>query len=413
MKTATTENKQQRSFVFLAHWVETWNWLLWWSSDLHKNPQHALRWVWLWPLYIAMSVLYFVGRKAFDVVDRYEYKGVMGETILLRNFAYHFLKGSWREKIKQRVLEAVLAAQARGASVIGLGALTKAEWLTEGGKWIVDTLGARLKVPIVHGDTLTAAAVLFRVVDLLERCELPEYGPVFLTGGTSKIGRAVALSLAKRNVTVFVYTNSALRFAEILAEAETLGCARHLRHAEEMSRGKRCPLWITGKAEAGVGKKIVANMPKGAVVVNFSVPDPLTPSLLAKRPDVLHVDGGLMGYHTSVCSQQFTMRLKPGLLYACHAGTIVHAYKGWTHHEVGAVNLDELEVAWLAAVQELGMFLPPFTSHLRPVQMNPIRRSAVRAPTVGTDTVVVDHAVPPQQRRPSAGDDQQSHTIHR
>ena len=410
---STGNNK--RNFIFLAHWVEAWNWLLWWSADLHENPHHALRWVWLWPLYIAVSIFYLIGRKAFDVVDRYEYQGLAGETVLLRNFAYHFLMGSWRRKIRQRILTAVLSAQENGAQVIGLGALTKAEWLTAGGKWIVDTLGTKLKVPIVHGDTLTAAAVLYRVIDLLRGQSLPEYGPVFLTGGTSKIGRAVALSLAKRGVTVFVYTQSRERFDELKAEAESLGCGQHLRYANAMALGKRCPLWITGKAEPGIGKKIIANLPQEATVVNFSVPDPLTPSLLSRRQDVFHVDGGLMGYHTQLCSQQFTMRLKPGLLYACHAGTIVHANKGWQHHEVGQVDLGEIEVIWLAATQELGMFLPPLTSHLRSVQLTSGNfRRALGAPPMGTVVAGVSDPITtsPSPRRPAAGD-QKSQTIHR
>jgi len=260
----------------------------------------------------------------------------------------------------------VLDAQKRGAKVIGLGALTKAEWLTAGGAWIVEALGDKLKIPIVHGDTLTAAAVMHRVVRVMKYKTLPP--EVFVTGGTSKIGRALTLALAQRQISVYVYTQSAKRFAEIICEAETLGCSKYVLHATNLQVGAHCRMWVTGKAEKGVGKKIIATLPHKAVVVNFSVPDPLSVRLLRRRPDVEHLDGGLMGFDPAISSMFFMMRLKPGMLYSCHAGTMVHAYRGWTHHEVGPVSLTELDVCWEAAM-ELGLFLPPYTSHLLPVDV--------------------------------------------
>lgn len=44
------------------------------------------------------------------------------------------------------------------------------------------------------------------------------------------------------------------------------------------------------------------------------------------------------------------------ITYACHAGTMVHAAKGWTHHEVSQVNVEEMEETWQGA-RELGFYL--------------------------------------------------------
>lgn len=53
-----------------------------------------------------------------------------------------------------------------------------------------------LKVRVVHGNTLTAAVILNEIpVDIKE---------VLLTGATSKLGRAIALYLARRKVKVLV-----------------------------------------------------------------------------------------------------------------------------------------------------------------------------------------------------------------
>lgn len=53
-----------------------------------------------------------------------------------------------------------------------------------------------LKVRVVHGNTLTAAVILSEVPkDVTE---------VFLTGATSKLGRAIALYLCRRRIRVLV-----------------------------------------------------------------------------------------------------------------------------------------------------------------------------------------------------------------
>lgn len=66
-----------------------------------------------------------------------------------------------------------------------------------------------LRVRVVHGNTLTAAVILNEIPQDVKE--------VFLTGATSKLGRAIALYLARRKVKVLVsresnfilfYTNS-------------------------------------------------------------------------------------------------------------------------------------------------------------------------------------------------------------
>ena len=60
-----------------------------------------------------------------------------------------------------------------------------------------------LKVRIVHGNTLTAAVILK---------EIPaNVGEVFLTGATSKLGRAIALYLCRKKVRVMVSYQSSRR----------------------------------------------------------------------------------------------------------------------------------------------------------------------------------------------------------
>lgn len=55
-----------------------------------------------------------------------------------------------------------------------------------------------LRVRVVHGNTLTAAVILNEIPDDVEE--------VFLTGATSKLGRAIALYLSRKHVRVLVST---------------------------------------------------------------------------------------------------------------------------------------------------------------------------------------------------------------
>ena len=346
------KESSQRKFCFIAHPVETWNWRFYTGGKINRKPIVKRPYPFLLPLDIGISLYFLISKRAFDKLDEFHFNGTLkGETYLIRNFAWHFMLHSQRELIRRRLLEAVLFAQER-VNVIGLGALTKAEWLTKGGQWIVDELGGRLKVPIVHGDTLTAAAVVMQARQLMEQDGIDT--PVFMTGATSKIGRAVALVLAADGRDVIMMTESRQRFDAIRMEAGVAG--KHIRLSRDLNAGKDCKLWITGKAIPS-GMKLLNEIPQGACVLNFSVPNPVSHKLFKNRPDITSSEGGLLAYDPAITDLKMTMRLRPGLTYACHAGTMVHAYKGWQHHESGPVELSQIPQVWSAA-KELGFYLP-------------------------------------------------------
>lgn len=75
--------------------------------------------------------------------------------------------------------------------------LSQNEALNGGGKLFVMKL-PDLKVRVVHGNTLTAAVILNEIPQDVEE--------VFLTGATSKLGRAIAIYLARNKVRVLVST---------------------------------------------------------------------------------------------------------------------------------------------------------------------------------------------------------------
>lgn len=365
---------KNKKYVFVAHYVEPWNWLLKFKffDDLHKHPEHARRWFFLAPIYLAASVFYLFSRKDYDIVDRFTFAGIPAETWLIRNFSWHFLwKGYWKV-IRERISRTVLEAQGKKFTHACFGALLKDAQVNDGGELTVKKLGDKLKIPILHGDTLTAAVVARQVFMLIDRFYLRDT-PVFLIGATSKIGRAVALKLAERKICVYMHTGSASRFAKIKEEAGIYG--EYLTHAPQLSRGKECLLWITGKAKPK-GRILKDCLPVGAVVLNFSVPDPLKPHNLRKRQDVHHFDGGLVGYDPAVTDLHFSMRLRRNeSTYACHGGGFVQTGIGVTNHEVGQVVMSQMDPMWDTAVM-MGFTLPRPTSFLQPVELPPKHKSS-------------------------------------
>jgi len=331
----------------------------------------------LYPYLIIMSTYWgyfergFHNEEVFDFSLKKDtsYKSSIGSTWIVRNLGAHYLIKSYKKIITKRIENAILEAQNQGIKVVGLGNFNKAEWINHGGLDIVENLKDKLHgTYISHGDTLSAAVVYQYGMWLKQNNYWNK--AVFVTGSTSKIGRALCLQLIKQNIKVYMYTQCKPRFDEIAAEADP--SLRHLLvFCDNLNAGKDCDLWFTGKMIPH-GKELISAIPKHAKIVNFAVPDPLTPKLMAQRPDLLHLDSGLLKYDTNVMDPKFTWLLPQGNIYACLGGCIVHSVLGIEEHEVGPVKIDDMDKYWNAAL-ELGFSIPPHSSFYTPITMPPPR----------------------------------------
>ena len=117
-----------------------------------------------------------------------------------------------------------------------------------------------LKVRICHGNTLTAAVV---VKELRPDCK-----EVFMTGATSKLGRAISLYLARKGVRVLMMTNSEERFRKIQAELP-VERQPYLVQVESAAAAKHCNTWIAGK---WLTEKEQSYAPPGTHFHQFVVP---------------------------------------------------------------------------------------------------------------------------------------------
>ena len=273
------------------------------------------------------------------VMQRYRYRGTEAATWCLPIAARFYLAKARRPAIARAVERAVDAAEAAGVKYVGLAALNKAEWLNGGGEAVRAYVEARnYGVKIVHGNALTAAAVLETVK---RRC-LSTDETICVTGATAKIGRVLCVALARRGHRVVCLTTAPDRYAALVAAAGDAG--RRLSRAATFAdaSAERPKLWLLGKLawEADVH---AATRP-GDVVVDYAVPH-LVPRERARYD---YVNGAALAYAAKDTDLTFCHDVA-GTVPACLAAAICHAREGTGDHETGAVDVDSLDGWWRTA----------------------------------------------------------------
>ncbi|XP_054822250.1 very-long-chain aldehyde decarbonylase GL1-1-like [Prosopis cineraria] len=330
------KNSRVPDFVFLAHIVDV-------SSCMHV--QFALRTftsipyrfrfflIPFWPIALTSLILMWLWSKTF-LVTFYNLRGRLHQTWAVPRFGFQYFLPFAADGINKQIENAILRADRIGVKVISLAALNKNEALNGGGKLFVDKL-PNLRVRVVHGNTLTAAVILNEIPKDVEE--------VFLTGATSKLGRAIALYLCRRKIRVLMLTLSADRFQKIQKEAPP-EYQSYLVQVTKYQAAQNCKTWIVGK---WITYREQNWAPKGAHFHQFVVPP-----ILPFRRDCTYGDLAAMRLPEDVeglgCCE-YTM--ERGVVHACHAGGVVHSLEGWNHHEVGAIDVDRIDLVWKAALK--------------------------------------------------------------
>ncbi|MCO5597336.1 hypothetical protein L7F22_051412 [Adiantum nelumboides] len=249
-------------------------------------------------------------------------------------FGFMYFLPFAHRNINSLIEKAILEADRLGVKVFSLAALNKNEALNGGGKLFVVKY-PNLRVRVCHGNTLTAAVIIK---------EIPEHvTEVFLTGATSKLGRAIALYLCRKGIRVLMLTTSRKRFEVIVAEAPP-DARGNLVQVTKHQAGKNCKTWIVGKW-LHYSEQMLA--PPGTHFHQFVVPP-----VISFRKDCSYGKLAAMRLPDDVrglaCCEY---SLERNVVHACHAGGVVHLLEGWTHHEVGALDVDRIDIVWNAALR--------------------------------------------------------------
>lgn len=165
-----------------------------------------------------------------------------------------------------------------------------------------------------------------------------------MTGATGKTGKAVALALLRRGVSVMCHSGSKQRRDEL--ETHGLATASHLRD------GADCGMWIVGKYDQLVNQV----MPLSAVACVFAVPNPVNP---VSRSDVMVYAGATMQIDESrLKGQRANLKLLRQEIYACNAATLLLASGSKQFDDLGEVDPLTLE-AYLEGAESIGITLKP------------------------------------------------------
>ncbi|XP_070033118.1 very-long-chain aldehyde decarbonylase CER3-like [Nicotiana tomentosiformis] len=282
--------------------------------------------------FLAMLVMWLYSKPFLNTF--YYLRGYLHQTWVVPRFGFQYFLPFAAQGINKQIEQAILRADRLGVKVISLAALNKNEALNGGGTLFVNK-HPNLRVRVVHGNTLTAAVILKEIPkDITE---------VFLTGATSKLGRAIALYLCTRQVRVLMLTSSTERFLKIQKEAPS-EYQKYLVQVTKYQAAKNCKTWIVGKWITPSEQNFA---PTAAHFHQFVVP-PVFPF----RSDCTYGDLAAMRLPLDVQglgSCEYTM--ERGVVHACHAGGVVHSLEGWTHHEVGAIDVHRIDLVWEAALK--------------------------------------------------------------
>ncbi|PKA65459.1 Protein ECERIFERUM 3 [Apostasia shenzhenica] len=330
------KNIQVPEFVFLAHVVDV-------VSSLHvpfvfrsfsSVPFRVIPFIlFCWPGAFLVMLAMWAWSKTF-LLSFYNLRGRLHQYWVVPRHGFQYFLPFAKDGINDQIEKAIMRADSMGVKVLSLAALNKNEALNGGGTLFVNKHPS-LKVRVVHGNTLTAAVILN---------EIPrDVKEVFLTGATSKLGRAIALYLCRKKVRVLMLTLSTERFQKIQKEAPA-DCQQYLVQVTKYEAAQNCKTWIVGKWITLSEQRLA---PSGTHFHQFVVPpiigfrfDCTYGKLAAMRlpPDVQGL--GMCEY-----------TLDRGVVHACHAGGVVHFLEGWTHHEVGAIDVDRVDIVWRAALK--------------------------------------------------------------
>ncbi|GFS33708.1 fatty acid hydroxylase superfamily [Actinidia rufa] len=329
------ENRRSPDFVFLAHVVDV-------TSAMHSpfvfrsfsSTPFATRLFLLplWPSTFLVMLVMWAKSKTF-LFSFYNLRGRLHQTWVVPRYGFQYFLPFATEGINKHIEEAILRADRLGVKVLSLAALNKNEALNGGGTLFVNK-HPNLKVRVVHGNTLTAAVILNDINEDVKE--------VFLTGATSKLGRAIALYLSRKRVRVLMLTLSTERFQMIQKETP-IEFQNYLVQVTKYQAAQTCKTWIVGK---WITPREQSWAPSGTHFHQFVVPP-----ILSFRRDCTYGDLAAMKLPDDVeglGSCEYTM--ERGVVHACHAGGVVHFLEGWTHHEVGAIDVDRINIVWKAAL---------------------------------------------------------------
>jgi fatty aldehyde-generating acyl-ACP reductase len=235
-----------------------------------------------------------------------------------------------RRWVLGRIESAIDRAEALGAEVVGLGALTAPA--SGAGRLLRDRPG----ITMTTGNAFTA----YLTVEAIRRL-LPAAtgGHIAIIGATGSVGACVVRLLADEPIgtDLTLIARGARRLDDLAAEFATHGTGIAVRATTSMDAVRDADLVVvlTSATDAVLRSE---HLRPGAIVLDDTQPRNTDPLLQTERPDVRVIDGGVAavpGIHI-----RGDIGLPRGLAYACLCETMLMAFSGDATESLGQASVD-------------------------------------------------------------------------
>jgi fatty aldehyde-generating acyl-ACP reductase len=229
-----------------------------------------------------------------------------------------------------KIEQGIDRAQELGAEIVGLGALTAP--VTGAGR----LLRPRAGVTMTTGNAFTAHLT----VEALRRLMPAAPGShIAIVGATGSVGSCVVRLLADEPLgsELTLIARGERRLTALAASLTERGTGVEVRTATSLEavRDADLVLLLTSAADALIGPE---HLKRGAIVLDDTQPRNTDPRLLAERPDVLVVDGGVAAIPG--IDLRGDIGLPRGLSYACLCETMLMAFDGQHESALGEASVD-------------------------------------------------------------------------
>ena len=229
----------------------------------------------------------------------------------------------------KRLLQAARMAKRMGAQIMGLGAFTKV--VGDAGV----TVAKKADIPITTGNSYSASGALWAAADAARRMGILKIrekdnkveGKTMVLGATGAIGSVCCRLLAMAFEEVYLAgrnTAKLLALQESILQ-ETPSAKIRITTKPDKFLGE---MDVIVTATSGTGKAIldITKVKPGCIVTDVARPLDLSPTDVAKRPDVLVIESGEIELPGN--PEMKSIGLPHKVAYACLAETIVLALEG-------------------------------------------------------------------------------------
>lgn len=264
-----------------------------------------------------------------------------------------------------RIVQAVKLARAKGASHIGLGAMTAS--LSKGG---LDVIEAVKGVYVTTGRTYTVGNIVAYIEDATRRFALHRPAvTVAIVGAAGGIGSGVAFALARAGYRRFILVDVERKADHVrrhmAAIEEHADAAAQIRPSMPLNIEISHQMGVLSRAHIIVGatsapEAIIRSedVEPGTLIINDAQPSDVSPEIVRSREDVLVIEGGVLRAPGIDC--HFNMGLAHrNDIFSCLAETLLLARRGdSSHYSLGEFRPDFLD-SLRADAAELGFAPSP------------------------------------------------------